>query len=55
MFAAQAKAWDRDIRSTRKSFVLLDASTGADGHVQVNNRLRLAQECCGWLGEIFPA
>lgn len=53
VFAAQAKAWHRDIRSTRKSFVLLDASTGADGHVQVNNRLRLAQECCGWLGEIF--
>ncbi|MDM0104642.1 alpha/beta fold hydrolase [Variovorax sp. J22R24] len=53
VFAAQAKAWHRDIRSTRKSFVLLDAATGADGHVQVNNRLRLAQECCGWLGEIF--
>jgi pimeloyl-ACP methyl ester carboxylesterase len=53
VFAAQAKAWHRDIRSARKSFVLLDAATGADGHVQVNNRLRLAQECCGWLGEIF--
>ncbi|MDM0025228.1 alpha/beta hydrolase family protein [Variovorax saccharolyticus] len=53
VFAAQAKAWHRDIRSPRKSFVLLDAATGADGHVQVNNRLRLAQECCGWLGEIF--
>jgi hypothetical protein len=53
VFAAQAKAWHRDIPSTRKSFVELDASTGADGHVQVNNRLRLAQECDGWLGEIF--
>ena len=55
VFAAQAKAWHRDIRSTRKAFVLLDASTGADGHVQVNNRLRLVQECCGWLDEIFAA
>jgi esterase/lipase len=55
VFARQAKAWHNDIRSTRKSFVLLDASTGADGHVQVNNRLRLAQECAGWLEEIFPA
>jgi pimeloyl-ACP methyl ester carboxylesterase len=53
VFAAQAQAWHRDIRSTRKSFVLLDASTGADGHVQVNNRLRLAQECSGWLRDIF--
>ncbi|MEJ8857575.1 alpha/beta fold hydrolase [Variovorax robiniae] len=53
VFARQAKAWHNDIRSTRKSFVLLDASTGADGHVQVNNRLRLTQECVGWLGEIF--
>lgn len=53
VFASQAKAWHGQIRSERKSFVLLDASTGADGHVQVNNRLRLTQECCGWLGEIF--
>jgi esterase/lipase len=53
VFASQAKAWYRDIRSTRKSFVMLDASSGADGHVQVNNRLRLAQESCGWLGETF--
>lgn len=55
VFASQAHAWHRDIASTRKSFVLLDASTGADGHVQVNNRLRLTQECVGWLGEIFSA
>jgi alpha-beta hydrolase superfamily lysophospholipase len=53
VFAAQAKAWHRDIRSTRKSFVLLDAASGADGHVQVNNRLRLAQEACGWMSEVF--
>jgi len=53
VFAAQSKTWHRDIRSTRKDFVLLDKTTGADGHVQVNNRLRLAQESCGWLDEIF--
>ena len=55
VFASQAEAWHRDIRSTRKSLVLLDAATGADGHVQVNNRLRLAQECSGWLDETFSA
>ena len=53
VFAQQARDWHRNIRSTRKSFVFLDASTGADGHVQVNNRLRLAQECSGWMDEIF--
>ena len=53
VFARQARAWHERIRSERKSFVLLDASTGADGHVQVNNRLRLAQECAGWLGDVF--
>jgi hypothetical protein len=35
--------------------VRLDAATGADGHCQVNNRLRLAQEACGWMDEIFSA
>ncbi|MDM0115429.1 alpha/beta hydrolase [Variovorax sp. J22R133] len=55
VFAMQAKAWHRDIRSTRKSFVLLDAASGADGHVQVNNRLRLAQESSGWMDEIFSS
>lgn len=54
-FAAQAKAWHAEIRSTRKDFVLLDASTGADGHCQVNNRLRLVQETVGWLDEVFAA
>ncbi len=53
VFASQAHRWHRDIRSTRKSFVLLDEESGADGHVQVNNRLRLAQECSGWMREIF--
>jgi esterase/lipase len=53
VFAAQAHDWHRDIRSSRKSLVLLDAASGADGHVQVNNRLRLAQECSGWMDDIF--
>jgi hypothetical protein len=53
VFAAQAEAWHRDIRSSRKDFVRLEKSSGADGHVQVNNRLRLAQESCGWLDKIF--
>ena len=37
----------------RKDFVLLDAASGADGHRQVNARLRLVQEACGWMGEVF--
>jgi hypothetical protein len=53
VFAVQAVGWHAEIASTRKSFVLLDAATGADGHCQVNNRLRLAQEACGWMDEIF--
>jgi pimeloyl-ACP methyl ester carboxylesterase len=53
VFAAQATRWHREIRSDRKSFVLLDATTGADGHCQVNNRLRLTQEASGWMDEIF--
>ena len=55
VFAEQAKRWHREIRSARKSFVLLDAATGADGHCQANNRLRLAQEAGGWMDEIFAA
>lgn len=53
VFARQARDWHERIRSTKKSFVLLDASTGADGHVQVNNRLRLTQECVGWMDDLF--
>lgn len=53
LFANQARTWHESIRSPRKSLVELPAQTGADGHVQVNNRLRLAQECCGWLDELF--
>jgi pimeloyl-ACP methyl ester carboxylesterase len=53
VFLEQAQGWHRDIRSTRKDFVLLNRETGADGHVQANNRLRLVQESSGWLNEIF--
>jgi len=53
VFARQARAWHARIGSTRKAFVELDAASGADGHVQVNNRLRLCQECVGWMDGIF--
>ncbi len=53
VFAAQAHAWHAAIRSPRKRFVELDAASGADGHVQVNNRRRLAQEVVAWMDEIF--
>jgi alpha-beta hydrolase superfamily lysophospholipase len=53
VFAAQARDWHEKIGSKRKEFVLLDAASGADGHVQVNNRLRLAQEAAGWMDEVF--
>lgn len=52
VFRSQAEAWHQAIPSTKKSFVLLDAATGADGHCQINNRLRLAQEITGWLGDL---
>jgi alpha-beta hydrolase superfamily lysophospholipase len=53
IFVHQAHEWHDAIRSPVKSIVALDASTGADGHCQVNNRLRLVQEVNGWLGEVF--
>ncbi len=53
VFAKQAHAWHDAIPSARKRFVALDAASGADGHVQVNNRRRLAQECAAWMDEIF--
>jgi hypothetical protein len=53
VFARQAEEWHRDIRSERKAFVRLDTASGADGHVQVNNRLRLAQECSAWMDDMF--
>lgn len=52
-FMRQAHEWHEAIPSTRKLLLQLDAATGADGHCQVNNRLRLAQEVTGWLGEVF--
>ena len=55
LMIAQARAWAAAIPSARKDLVFLDASTGADGHVQVNNRRRLAQEASGWLDEVFAA
>ena len=55
VFAEQALRWHAEIPSTRKSFVLLDAASGADGHCQVNNRLRLVQEASGWMDDIFSA
>lgn len=55
VFAAQARRWHEQIRSARKDFVFLDAATGADGHCQVNARVRLVQEACGWMDEVFTA
>jgi esterase/lipase len=53
IFASQARAWHETIRSERKSLVVLDASTGADGHCQVAHRGRLAEEVAGWLDDLF--
>jgi pimeloyl-ACP methyl ester carboxylesterase len=55
VFAAQARLWHEQIRSTHKDFVFLDAASGADGHCQVNARVRLVQEACGWMDEVFAA
>jgi len=53
IFQNDAKEWHEKVGSTRKRLVTLDASTGADGHCQAANRLRLAQEMCGWMDTIF--
>jgi pimeloyl-ACP methyl ester carboxylesterase len=53
VFQSQAREWHDRVASVRKNFVLLDAASGADGHCQVNNRLRLAQEVDGWLKEVL--
>jgi len=55
VFTAQARDWHARLRSERKDLVFLDASTGADGHCQVNARIRLVQEASGWMDEIFGA
>lgn len=49
----QAREWHEAIRSRSKSFVSLDAETGADVHCQGNNPLRLAQEVDGWLRDVL--
>ena len=49
----QAKGWHKAIRSSRKSFVGLNAETGADVHCQGNNPLHLAQEVDAWLREVL--
>jgi pimeloyl-ACP methyl ester carboxylesterase len=52
-FQSQSDLWHTQIRSPRKRLVRLDATTGGDAHCQAGNRLRLAQEMCGWMDEIF--
>ncbi len=52
IFREQAEGWHRAIPSAHKALVRLGAETGADGHCQINNRLRLAQEVCGWLFDL---
>jgi pimeloyl-ACP methyl ester carboxylesterase len=54
-FISQGRQWHDQLASEHKSLVLLDASTGADAHCQVNARLRLVQEACGWMSEIFAS
>ncbi len=49
----QTEEWHASIPSAKKSFVFLDAETGADAHCQGNNPLRLAQEVDGWLREVL--
>jgi esterase/lipase len=53
IFQSQSQQWHEQIRSKNKRLVVLDASTGGDAHVQAGNRLRLAQEMCGWMDSIF--
>ncbi|MET3930219.1 alpha-beta hydrolase superfamily lysophospholipase [Lysobacter sp. OAE881] len=53
IFNRQAFDWHEQIASTRKACVVLDAATGADSHCQVNARVRLVQEACGWMDDIF--
>lgn len=53
VFATQAQAWHDQIASVRKDLLFLDAATGADGHCQVNARLRLVQEASGWMDDVF--
>lgn len=49
----QARQWHEAIPSSKKSFVTLDAQSGADIHCQGNNPLRLTQEVDAWLREVL--
>ncbi len=53
LLVQQARDWHAAIGSNRKDLVILDSATGADAHVQANNRRRLSQEVAGWLSTIF--
>ena len=53
IFVNQALNWHQQLASPRKALVMLDATTGADGHCQVAARIRLVQEACGWMRDIF--
>ena len=53
IFVKQAREWHAAIPSQEKCCVELDAATGADGHCQVQNRLRLVQEVSGWLDGLW--
>lgn len=53
IFVRQAREWHAAIASQKKDCVELDAASGADGHCQVQNRLRLVQEVSGWLDELW--
>ena len=54
-FQSQSDQWHAQIRSPLKRLVRLDATTGGDAHCQAGNRLRMAQEMCGWMDQIFRA
>lgn len=49
----QARAWHEAIPSSKKSFVTLDAQSGADIHCQGSNPLRLTQEVDAWLRDVL--
>jgi pimeloyl-ACP methyl ester carboxylesterase len=49
----QAQEWHEAIPSSKKSFVTLDAQSGADIHCQGSNPLRLTQEVDAWLREVL--
>lgn len=48
-----AERWHEALPVEGKGIVDFDAATGADAHCQPNNPLRMAQELCNWLDELF--